>query len=233
MALVATAARERLGFGERPELPVPLEAIELDPPRLTAPAALAEIVSDDRRDRVTHALGKAYRDVVRGFRGQIDHPPDLVARPRDEAEVEAVLAWCADAGAAAIPFGGGTSVCGGVEPRVGDELRRRRDDRPRPARPGARGRPGLPRRPDPGRRARSGAQRTARRARPDPAPLPAIVRVLDPRRLDRDPGGRPLRDRLDPHRRPGRVGTGDHPGRRLGEPAAARAPGRGRAPTGC
>ena len=121
MALVATAARERLGFGERPELPVTLEAIELEPPRLAAPAALAEIVSDDRRDRVTHALGKAYRDVVRGFRGQIDNPPDVVARPRDEAEVEAVLAWCADAGAAAIPFGGGTSVCGGVEPRVGDE----------------------------------------------------------------------------------------------------------------
>ena len=68
-----------------------------------------------------HALGKAYRDVVRGFRGRIDNPPDLVARPRDEAEVEAVLAWCADEGAAAIPFGGGTSVCGGIEPRIGDD----------------------------------------------------------------------------------------------------------------
>ena len=31
-----------------------------------------------------------------------------------------MLAWCADAGAAAIPYGGGTSVVGGVEPRVGD-----------------------------------------------------------------------------------------------------------------
>ena len=58
--------------------------------------------------------------MVRGFRGEIDNPPDLVARPRDEAEVEAVLGWCADAGAAAIPYGGGTSVVGGVEPRVGD-----------------------------------------------------------------------------------------------------------------
>ena len=70
---------------------------------------------------MTHALGKAYRDVVRGFRGQIDAPPDLVARPRDEAEVEAVLAWCADQDAAAVPFGGGTSVVGGIEPRIGDE----------------------------------------------------------------------------------------------------------------
>jgi alkyldihydroxyacetonephosphate synthase len=81
---------------------------------------LAAIVSGERRERVSHALGKAYRDVVRGFRGQIENPPDLVARPRDEAEVEAVLAWCAAAGVAAIPYGGGTSVCGGIEPRVGD-----------------------------------------------------------------------------------------------------------------
>jgi len=69
---------------------------------------------------VAHAYGKAYRDVVRAFRGRIDNPPDLVARPGDEAEVAAVLEWCADAGAAAIPYGGGTSVVGGVEARVGD-----------------------------------------------------------------------------------------------------------------
>ena len=44
----------------------------------------------------------------------------MVARPRDEAEVEAVLDWALSAGAAVIPFGGGTSVVGGVEPRVGE-----------------------------------------------------------------------------------------------------------------
>jgi alkyldihydroxyacetonephosphate synthase len=109
---------ERLGFGAEPEAPAPLEAIDLAPPRLAPPASLADIVTDDRHDRVSHALGKAYRDVVRGMRGQIDHAPDLVARPRDEAEVEAVLEWCSDGGAAAIPYGGGTSVVGGVEPRL-------------------------------------------------------------------------------------------------------------------
>ncbi len=120
--LQAAAAdiRERLGFGGEAEEPVPLEAIELPAPRLAAPGSLAEIVSDDRRERVSHALGKSYTDAVRGFRGEFDHPPDLVARPRDEADVEAVLGWCADAGAAAIPYGGGTSVVGGVEPDVGD-----------------------------------------------------------------------------------------------------------------
>lgn len=111
----------RLGFGGEAAEPVALDRIELPAPRLAAPGSLAEIVGADRRDRVSHALGKAYRDVVRGFRGEIEHPPDLVARPRDEAEVEAVLSWCADAGAAAIPYGGGTSVVGGVEPRVGGD----------------------------------------------------------------------------------------------------------------
>ena len=56
--------------------------------------------------------------MVRAFRGRFDNPPDVVAHPRDERELEQLLAWCADAGAAAIPFGGGTSVVGGVEARV-------------------------------------------------------------------------------------------------------------------
>ena len=97
---------------------MPLEAVSLREPRVEAPAALASVLGADRHDRVAHALGKAYRDVVRGFRGEFENPPDLVARPADEAELEAVLGWCADEGLAAIPYGGGTSVVGGVEPRV-------------------------------------------------------------------------------------------------------------------
>jgi alkyldihydroxyacetonephosphate synthase len=116
---LAPLVRERFGFeAQPPESPVPLEAVELAPPRIAPPASLAEICADDSHSRATHALGKAYRDVVRGFRGRFENPPDLVARPRDEGEVEAVLAWCSDAGVAAIPYGGGTSVCGGVEPRL-------------------------------------------------------------------------------------------------------------------
>src|SRR6185503_21366417 len=65
-----------------------------------------------------HSLGKAYRDVVRGFRGEFANPPDLVALPADESEVEVVLSWSEEAGAAVIPYGGGTSVVGGVEPRL-------------------------------------------------------------------------------------------------------------------
>jgi alkyldihydroxyacetonephosphate synthase len=117
----ARAARERLGFGPaETERPVPLESVELPAPRLEPPASLAAICRQDPYERASHAYGKSYRDVVRAFRGRFDNPPDLVAHPRDEAELEAVLAWCADAGAAAIPYGGGTSVVGGVEPALPD-----------------------------------------------------------------------------------------------------------------
>jgi len=120
----ASGIREQLGFGgDQVEEPVPLEAIDLPPPRVKAPTSLDHLFAADDHERVAHALGKAYRDVVRGFRGQIDNPPDLVAHPGDEGDVERVLDWCAGERIAAIPYGGGTSVVGGVEPRLGDAYR--------------------------------------------------------------------------------------------------------------
>jgi alkyldihydroxyacetonephosphate synthase len=114
-----SAARQHLGFGPAEvEPPARLEDVELPPPRIQPPASLAHICRTDRYERVSHAYGKAYRDLVRAFHGRFDHPPDVVAHPGDERDVERLLQWCADAGAAAIPFGGGTSVVGGVEPRV-------------------------------------------------------------------------------------------------------------------
>jgi len=100
-----------------------LEDLRLRAPRVAPPPALASICSDSPFDRASHAYGKSFRDVVRGARGEFDDPPDLVAFPRDEADVAALLAWCGDARVAAIPYGGGSSVCGGVEPRVGSGWR--------------------------------------------------------------------------------------------------------------
>jgi alkyldihydroxyacetonephosphate synthase len=111
--------RARFGFGGEVEKPVPLEEVELRGSRLKRPGSFGDLFSDDHYERVSHSLGKAYRDVVRGFRGKFENPPDLVAFPHDESEIEAVLSWAEAEGAAVIPFGGGTSVVGGVEPRVG------------------------------------------------------------------------------------------------------------------
>ena len=85
----------------------------------------------------------------------------------------------------------------------------------------------------PGRRERPGARAAAARAGPDAALLPAVLRAVDARRLDRDARRRALRDRRDAHRRPRRVGARDHADRRVGVAAPAGL-GRGRRrPTGC
>ena len=79
---IARAVTDRLGFDvDEIEQPVPLDAVELRESRLSIPKRFAEIFSDDRYDRLTHALGKAYRDVVRGFRGQIENPTVQPHRP--------------------------------------------------------------------------------------------------------------------------------------------------------
>jgi alkyldihydroxyacetonephosphate synthase len=87
-------------------------------PRLTPPPG-AQTRSDDVA-RAGHAHGKAYRDVVRNLRGDLAHPPDFVWYPGDVEEVERALEFAAQAGAAMIPYGGGTSVVGGVEYRGPD-----------------------------------------------------------------------------------------------------------------
>src|SRR4051812_37857099 len=95
--------------------PADLDALSLRAPRISPPDALVELCSATTFDRASHTYGKSYRDVVRGFRGELPAPPDVVAFPRDEADVVALLDWCAGANVAAIPFGGGSSVVGGVE----------------------------------------------------------------------------------------------------------------------
>jgi alkyldihydroxyacetonephosphate synthase len=120
MREAAAGIRARFGFGGEVEKPVALKDVELRGARLKAPDRLGDLFSDGRYERVSHALGKSYRDVVRGFRGEFENPPDLVASPRDESEIETVLSWAEAEGAAVIPFGGGTSVVGGVEPRLGE-----------------------------------------------------------------------------------------------------------------
>jgi alkyldihydroxyacetonephosphate synthase len=120
LAEAAAGIRERFGFGGEVRAPVPLEEVEVRAPRLKAPEAFGDLFTDEKYERVSRALGKAYRDVVRGFRGEFENPPDLVALPRDPSEVETVLNWAEAEGAAVVPFGGGTSVVGGVEARLGD-----------------------------------------------------------------------------------------------------------------
>ena len=114
-----------LGVKEKPPPRVPLDAIELPPSRLGVEvrARFAEIVGaegvrDDQLTRVTHAAGRSYPDLIR-LRAGLVTGPDAVVYPSTHDEVRALLATCSDAGVAVVPFGGGTSVVGGVEPAAG------------------------------------------------------------------------------------------------------------------
>ena len=79
------------------------------------------ICSTDTHDRAAHSYGHSFRDRVRKFDGSFDNPPDIVARPVSEEQVVALLDTCASAGHTVVPFGGGSSVVGGVEPPEGSD----------------------------------------------------------------------------------------------------------------
>ncbi len=121
-AVWAWIARE-LGLSSLPSTPaVSLEAVTFPPVRLgrEALAALrsavgAENVRDDDRDRVFHALGRSYHDLVRLRTGRLPCAPDAVVYPGDADEVEAVLRLAVTHAFSVVPYGGGSSVVGGVE----------------------------------------------------------------------------------------------------------------------
>ena len=99
--------------------PPRIEEVRLHPPRVAPPAALAGLCRSDVHARASHAYGKSYPDYVRAFRRAFEAAPDVVAYPESEADVAALLDWAGTAGLAVIPYGGGSTVVGGVEPRTG------------------------------------------------------------------------------------------------------------------
>jgi alkyldihydroxyacetonephosphate synthase len=117
LAGVEAGLRHFLGVKEieRQRRPA-LEDVALPAPRIEPPAALRGLFTADPFERALHTYGRSYRDLVRAVAGRFDAPPDLVALPRTEDDVVRILAHAAGAGIAVVPFGGGSSVCGGVEP---------------------------------------------------------------------------------------------------------------------
>ncbi len=113
--------RDELGVpGGVVDTPVALEAVSLPEPRL--PEALRReletivgTVRDDRSTRVLRCRGKSYLDLLAQRAGDCASAPDAVVRPADHEQVLAVLRACAEADVAVVPFGGGTSVVGGLE----------------------------------------------------------------------------------------------------------------------
>ncbi len=106
---------------------VTLESVKLPPSRLDK-RTLTRLkraidgaeVSTEKYDRLKHSLGKSYLDLLALRGGIIRNPPDAVVYPGNEEEVEKLLSFARVNCISIVPFAGGSSVVGGVEP-----LRRR------------------------------------------------------------------------------------------------------------
>jgi alkyldihydroxyacetonephosphate synthase len=115
--------RERIGELEPWPLERTLEDFEL-PPAQPLPRELIDAVGEGNvfagdEDRLRHASGRGYVDLARLRNGALEAAPDAVVLPADAEALRRVLEICAAAGVAVVPFGGGTSVVGGVEPLRG------------------------------------------------------------------------------------------------------------------
>ncbi len=111
----------------RPRPPVALGQVQLEPSALSEQTAAelreivgAEGVRADHAERVLHAAGKGYPDLVRMRVGLPEGAPDAVVRPAGREQLQAVLDRCARLSVAVVPWGGGTSVVGGVAPLRGE-----------------------------------------------------------------------------------------------------------------
>jgi alkyldihydroxyacetonephosphate synthase len=114
--------RSELGEAQ-PDERASLQSVIVPEPR-PLPREIAETVGPAailtaREHRVRRAAGRGYPDLVRLRAGRLDEAPDAVVLPANSAEVARVLDICGREGIGVVPFGGGTSVVGGVEPLRG------------------------------------------------------------------------------------------------------------------
>jgi alkyldihydroxyacetonephosphate synthase len=118
--------RDELGEAE-PSARVELAEVAL-PESRPLPEALTDAVNrasvlTAHEHRVRRAAGKSYPDLVRLRAGRLEAAPDGIVLPGSGEQVRAVLEVCQRDGIAVVPFGGGTSVVGGVEPHAGPHER--------------------------------------------------------------------------------------------------------------
>ncbi len=113
---------DTFGLDALPETPgLPLERIALPAATLDtrvlaelAGLAAPERVKTDDYERAFHARGQSYYDLIHLRAGKIDRAPDAVVYPEDAAEVQALVEFAVQEKLTLIPFGGGSSVVGGV-----------------------------------------------------------------------------------------------------------------------
>ena len=105
----------------RPRPDIPLDDVVAALPPSGFDDDAGGLLSTNPEDRLRHARGQSLPDWVATRSGRLGRVPDAVARPADGAAVRELLALAARRGAALIPYGGGTSVVGGITPDPDDD----------------------------------------------------------------------------------------------------------------
>ncbi|KAJ3222348.1 hypothetical protein HK099_002385 [Clydaea vesicula] len=82
------------------------------------PKNLQHIFTNDKLERAARTFGKSFRDIVRGLSLEFDNPPDYICFPENQNQILEILQWASSTETVVIPFGGGSSVSGGVEPLI-------------------------------------------------------------------------------------------------------------------
>jgi alkyldihydroxyacetonephosphate synthase len=118
---------QALGISETQFPDVTAEQVRLRPSALdeTHRAELAAIVgapycATDDTSRLLHAGGKSTVDLLRRKDSEAQDAPDAVLLPGSEDEIAELLTYCSAQRIAVVPFGGGTSVVGGLDPIRGE-----------------------------------------------------------------------------------------------------------------
>src|SRR5204862_4415463 len=85
---------QRMGLKDLAITPPPTaEEIKLRAPRFSIPQSLTPLCTIEPRERLAHTYGKSYRDTIRALRRDFSVAPDVVALPRTEADITAILDW--------------------------------------------------------------------------------------------------------------------------------------------
>ena len=116
---------EQFALDAKPSQSLPLPAIDDvrlpakkdNPDFINQIGALRERLLTDRHARITHSVGRSFRDLWQVRGGAIPHAVDAVFYPKDVDEIELLLAAAGRCNVVLIPFGGGSNIVGSLTPR--------------------------------------------------------------------------------------------------------------------
>lgn len=109
------ALGQMLGRQSFEKKPIP-QYTDLPKPKFTIPQYLQTFVSSSNEERASHSYGKAFRDIWRAVYEGFPNPPDYVAFPENEEHIIKLYDFASTHNINLIPYGGGSSVVGGIEP---------------------------------------------------------------------------------------------------------------------